>query len=114
MKCVQEHPLLPVFSVIVAKPTLVINGLKKPGVHDLVHRGSVVDGQQQQEMTSEGLGQGNLCGIGQHSNSHVNALQTKEGHTVRACEEHCRQEAMVGNSRKSENGRRYPWKSGGN
>lgn len=34
-----------VFSVIFAKPALVINGLKKPGVHDTVHRGSAVDGQ---------------------------------------------------------------------
>lgn len=70
-------------------------------MHDPVHRGPLIDGQRQPKMTCEGLRQGDLCGVGQDSNSHLNALHTKEGHTVRAGEKHWRWGRTIGNNRES-------------
>lgn len=69
-----------------------MNGLKKPGVHGAgaAQRVTGIDGQQQEEMTGEGLWQGELCGVGQGCHGHFNALHSTEGHTVRARQEHWR------------------------
>lgn len=81
----QQRPLGLACGFLLPKPAFVVNGLKKPGAHDAyaIQRVIVIDGQQQQVMTSEGLWQGNLRGIGQDSYSHFNALHTTEGYTFR-------------------------------
>lgn len=80
---------MPVSIVILPEASVVMNGLKKSGVHGL-HRGALVDGQQQEKMAGEGLRQVKVCGVRQDGNCHVDALHAQKMDAVAACEEHWR------------------------
>lgn len=81
--------LSPAHSVVFPEASVVIDGPKEPGPHRL-RRVRLVDRQQQQKMTGEGLRQVPMVGVGQEGHSHLNALHARERNSVDACEKHWR------------------------
>lgn len=85
----KQAMLSPAHSVFFPEASVVIDGLKEPGPHRL-RRVRLVDGQQQQKMTGQGLWQVQIVGVGQEGHRHLDALHARERNSVDACEEHWR------------------------
>lgn len=81
--------LSPAHRVFFPEASVVIDGLKEPGPHRL-QRVCLVDGQQQQKMTGQGLRQVPIVGVGQEVHPHLDALHARERNSVDTCEEHWR------------------------
>lgn len=89
LKVSKRGMLSPAHGVFFPEASVVIDGLKEPGPHCL-RRVRLVDGQQQQKMTGEGLRQVQIVGVGQEGHRHLDALHARERNSVDACEEHWR------------------------
>lgn len=70
-------------SVFSLEASLVIDGLEKLGPHGL-GRVLLVDGQQQQEMTGEGLWHAQVTGRGQDPDCHPDVLDARGGNSLQA------------------------------